>query len=267
MNYIEEVRAVIGKNKGYLLNGGIERLVEQMEIRQRIALDKTITKLTKLKRITAYKTYELDPESLDGTVMAPLWSLALKHTIHLINGILKFDKVSKEYTDSYNVITYHRTVDDFKALMQIRKDGFELRITNGDTIIFDRVVGGRQIRHERNWVRTMDAVNKLDLGIMKKRYGLASDIFEAEYKVTESNIEAIKDKIRQAFVDNGLMTRKAAGEGFTVGNASISKRTTYRDVLMIRQMCHGETVWEYKEAIRIANEVLKSEGYTKKYER
>jgi hypothetical protein len=277
INYIETVQAAYNlhlKEKGSKLNMLVSRigdLIEEMEQRQSIALDENLTKLTKIKRITSWKTYEMDASfSFDGEIMAPLNTLALKHTIHLINGLLKFDNVSKKViAPSESIVTYHRTVDSFTALMQIRKDGFHLIIGNGENTVFDRIVGGTKIRHSFSWVKVMDELRKSDFGIFRMNRGLASDIFEAHYKVKESNIEAIKARLRKEFVANGFMTRERMGHGLTVGNATLGSRSqvTLKDVINIRRMVHGDTVWEIKEAMRIANAVLKSEGYTEKYER
>jgi hypothetical protein len=276
INYIETVRDALRlqletKKPLHMLVRSIEDLLEEMELRQSIALDENLSKLTKIKRITSWKTYDIDPSfSFDGEIMAPLNTVALKHTIHLINGLLKFDNVSKKViAPNENVVTYHRTVDSFTALMQIRKDGFHLIIGNGEKTVFDRIVGGTKIRHSFSWVKVMDEVRKMDHGIFKMNHGISSDIFEAHYKVKESNIEAIKARLRKEFVANGFMTRERMGHGFTVGNATLGSRSrvVLPDVINVRRMVHGDTAWEIKEAMRIANAVLKSEGYTEKYER
>lgn len=244
-----------------------DQILEAMKEKEAVALDTKLTKLQKLQRITAFRNFDIDPNGYEGEQRTTVGLLAIKHAIYLINGIIKFQKVSKEGSTTI----YTRTCEDYTAVLIVRLDGFRLTIGKGEETLLDRKVGGAKTRHEGSWYAFYKEVDKtVDLGIWKWNYSLkGTDIFEVDYKVERDQIESVKEAIREEFVKIGLMTRTRGGSGWTVGNASWGRngKHTYENIISIRQMYYGETVHDYKLAVETATKVLNRFGYTEAWER
>lgn len=264
--YIMKVKELAEEvKKTDLISGwGIEHTVDRMLKRERAFHDNSLSKLTKLKRITAYKRYDFK-KSAGQELTEESERLALRHTVNLINGILQFNEVDK----AEGTVTYTRTMDGFTARMALNHRGYHLLINNGNKVIFNRYGGVGNIPD--NWVRLMNRIkNELNLGVMKRDWETSSDILALRYKVEHSNIEPIKARMRKALEDNGLLHRfgQICEGDFSVGNAPIynGSRHSYDDIIRVSVMVHTMTFEEIAEGVAIVNEVLKREGYTEKYE-
>ena len=254
-----------GDNKYKRFSG--QRILDDMKEKEAVALDTKLTKLQKLQRITAFRSFDINWDGYEGEQRTTVGLLAIKHAIYLINGIIKFQKVSKEGSTTI----YTRTCEDYTAVLIVRLDGFRLTIGKGEETLLDRKVGGVKTRHEGNWYVFYKEVDKaVDLGNWKWNYSLkGTDIFEVNYKVERKQIETIKAAMREEFVKVGLMTSARGGSGWTVGNASwgTNGRHSYDDIISIRQMYYGETIYDFKLAVETATKVLVSFGYTEAWER
>ncbi|MGF2713901.1 hypothetical protein ACQUY5_16600 [Bacillus cereus] len=264
--YIEQVTKAVNNIDTYVIKGSGERLVERMERRQEIFESKELSKLTKLKQITAWREYDLTTYGYGQRELLESRKLALKHTIQLVNGILQFDKVVKNGAN----LDYSRTVDGFQADMRVVEKGFMLSIKDGDKTLLNVVVGCHSLLHSTSWVDVSEQVKEnVDLGLWRRNYGISSDMFEVEYKVETSNIDRIIKRIKQSFIENGLLTHVRGGEGWEVRKAFLgrSSNVTYDDVICLHKMYYGLHESEFQLALDIVNEIVKEEGYTKPYER
>lgn len=269
INYIQQAQEFMAKNFGdnkYKRFSG-DTIIEGMIQKEAAANSTKLTKLQKLQRITAFRSFDIDPRGFEGEQRTTVGLLAIKHAIQLINHIIKFDDIVKEGGNT----VFTRTCGEFTAVLVARLDGFRVTIGKGEKTILDRIVGGAKIRHETGHYTMFKKVEaEVGMGIWNWNYSVrGTDIWEMNYGVKEEEIEKIKEAIRKAFVQVGLMTRTRGGEGFTVGNAGFGSRsrTTYPDVISIRQMYYGHTVQDYKLALETATKVLNSFGYTEAYKR
>ncbi|MEC2463541.1 hypothetical protein P9X10_01320 [Bacillus cereus] len=265
-DYISQVNESVNNVKDFVVKGSGGRLVKAMLKRQEIFESNELSKLTKLKQITSWREYDLTTYSYGQKELLELRKIALKHTIQLVNGILKFDEVVKNGSN----LDYSRTVDGFRADMRVVEKGFMLSVKDGDKTLLNVVVGCSSLLHATSWVKISDEVIKnTDFGLWRKSWGTSADTFEAVYKVKPNTIEPIKEKIRQEFVNHGLMTSVRGGHGWTVGNERIipSSSTTHEDIICLHTMYYGLHQSEFQLALDIANEIIKSDGYTEKYER
>ncbi|PHE64224.1 hypothetical protein COF68_05100 [Bacillus toyonensis] len=266
-DYIDRVKELACNIEDYISQSTCNRLVVNMENRQQIADNRNITKLRKLKQITSWTTYEFGENSYDARNLAEPTKLSLKHTIYLINKLLQFD----ELVENEDNIRYERVVHGFSATMLVNKYGFILTIKNGDKTLLSRRVGDVQLRHgDVNWyVVSKEVKENLDFGIFEQKYGLRSDTFEVVYKVHEKDISSIIDRVRQAFIDNGLNPINNSAHSWTISNAKIieSSSARYPDILSIRTSYVCQDLTEFEEALNITTSILREEGYTEKYER
>ncbi|AFQ29810.1 hypothetical protein P4493_05830 [Bacillus thuringiensis] len=265
-DYISQVSEAVNKIEEYIIKGSGERLVEAMKKRQAIFESKELSTLRKLRQITSWRDYDLTEYSYGQKDLLELHKLALKHTIYLINSILKFEEVTKNGSN----LDYSRTVDGFRADMRINEKGFILSIRNGEKTILNTIVGSSELIHARGWYETTKEVREnVDFGLWIENFGTSSDMFESVYKVNPNNIEPIKARIRKEFVANGLMTQVRAGGGWTVGNQHICKSSsaTHDDIICIHTMYYGLHYSEIQLALDIVNAVIKEEGYSTKFER
>ncbi|MGF2713902.1 hypothetical protein ACQUY5_16605 [Bacillus cereus] len=254
VSYVDEVKDLVSQIEDPITRRACgEFLVKDMVKRLEIAGDRELSTLRKIRRITSWRRYDFGKYACQEQEVCKINRIALKHTVVLLNYLLKFDEVVKNDAN----LSYSRTVNGFTAQMDISEGGFSLVIKNGEKTLHDVVVGAPHFIHQRDWSKTANEVkNHLDLGLLEFEYGSRSDTFEALYEVDFRVVEPIKTRIRQAFVENGLMTQERGNvQGWTVGNK-------YGAKIRIQDMYSYKSLCDFELAILIVNQILKEEGYT-----